>query len=98
MFAEDALKPIFDDVFHKTKNYTMQRSRFEKLDHFYSLCDSKSSVIDIGVSANEYNEYVNLFQSNFRLNSRQYTGLSIEPMDGIRENIQISDFSNMGET
>jgi hypothetical protein len=72
-------------IFQKIKNWAMQEYRAKKLEHFYSLCDKKSSILDVGVSNNEYNDSTNLFLKNFRLNSNQYTGLAIQSMDGIRK-------------
>ncbi len=72
-------------IFQKLKNWAMQESRTQKLEHFYSLCDKKSSILDVGVSNNEYNDSINLFLRNFRLNSNQYTGLAVQSMDGIRK-------------
>lgn len=72
-------------VFGKIKESVMQKSRSEKLEHFYSLCDQNASVLDVGVSDNEHNDSINLFLRNFRLDSSQYTGLAVEPMDGIRK-------------
>jgi hypothetical protein len=72
-------------IFLKVKIYFMNRSRPAKLDHFYSLCDTNSSVLDVGVSSNEHNDSVNMFLKNFRLNSNQYTGLAVQPMDEIRK-------------
>lgn len=63
----------------------MQKSRSKKLEHFYSLCEKQSSVLDVGVSYYEYNDAVNLFLRNFRFNASQYTGLAVEPMDDIRK-------------
>jgi len=71
-------------IFHKVKNSVMHRSRSKKLDHFYSLCDKQSSVLDVGVTNDEVNDSTNLFLSNFRLNDSQYTGLAVNPMDGMR--------------
>ena len=62
----------------------MRRSRSEKLDHFYSLCDIQSSVLDVGVSHREHDDSINLFLRNFRLKASQYTGLAVQPMDDIR--------------
>ncbi|GJL74293.1 MAG: hypothetical protein NMNS02_03990 [Nitrosomonas sp.] len=70
----------------------MQHSRTKKLDHFYSLCDKQSSVLDVGVSSNEHNDSVNLFLRNFRLNACQYTGLAIQPMDNIRKKYSKKNF------
>lgn len=72
-------------VFQKIKRSVMQKSRSKKLDHFYSLCDTQSLVLDVGVSNNEHNDSVNLFLRNFRLSSSQYTGLAVQPMDDIRK-------------
>ncbi len=72
-------------IIQKVKQSVMQRSRSEKLDHFYSLCDSQSSVLDVGVTNNEHNDSVNLFLRNFRLNPNQYTGLAVQTMDEIRK-------------
>ena len=44
-----------------------------------------SRILDVGVSNYEYNDQVNLFLKNFRLDSTQYTGLAIEPMDDIKK-------------
>lgn len=70
-------------VFKALKNEVMRRSRTKKLDHFYSLCAPHLNVLDVGVSNNEHNDQVNLFLNQFRLTPSQYTGLAIQPMDGI---------------
>lgn len=72
-------------IFQTVKRSVMLRSRSKKLDHFYSLCGSQSTVLDVGVSNIEHNDSINLFLKNFRLNSNQYTGLAVEPMDDIRK-------------
>ena len=72
-------------IFIIIKQYVMQKSRLKKLDHFYSLCEVQSSILDVGVSNNEHNDSVNLFLKNFRFDSSQYTGLAVEPMDDIRK-------------
>lgn len=61
----------------------MQRSRFKKLNHFYSVCDPQSNVLDVGVSNNEHNDQVNLFLNNFCFDPSRYTGLTIQPIDKI---------------
>lgn len=63
------------------KKSVMEKSRTKKLDHFYSLCTENSTVLDVGVSSNEYNESVNIFHRRFRLNPSQYTGLGTQSMD-----------------
>ena len=65
------------------KKSVMKWSRFKKLNHFYSLCDLNSNVLDVGVSNNEHNDQVNLFLNKFRLDPNQYTGLAIQPMNEI---------------
>ena len=72
-------------IYQKVKNSVMYRSRSKKLDHFYSLCDIQSSILDVGVTNDEVNDSTNLFLSNFRLNDSQYTGLAVLPMDDIRK-------------
>lgn len=72
-------------IFEKTKLIAMQKSRFKKLDHFYSLCDKQSFVLDVGVSKNKYADSTNLFLKNFKLTDTQYTGLAVQKMDGIRK-------------
>ena len=72
-------------IFQKAKKIAMQRSRSEKLDQFYSLCDRQSTVLDVGVTNNERHDSANLFLRNFRLNDSQYTGLAVQSMDGIRK-------------
>ena len=72
-------------IFEKTKLIAMQKSRFKKLDHFYSLCDKQSFVLDVGVSKNKYADFTNLFLKNFKLTDTQYTGLAVQKMDGIRK-------------
>jgi SAM-dependent methyltransferase len=68
----------------RLKKRVALRSRFSKLDYFYSLCDSNASILDVGVSSYEHSDQVNLFLRNFRLSSGQYTGLAIQPMDEMR--------------
>ena len=63
----------------------MQRSRSAKLDQFYSLCPQQSSVLDVGVSNNEYNRSINYFLNNFRLKDDQYTGIAVQPIENIRK-------------
>lgn len=70
-------------VFSALKSAVMQKSRAKKLDHFYSLCDPSSTVLDVGVSDYEHNAQVNLFLNQFRLNPTQYTGLAVRPMTDI---------------
>ncbi|MCW5207339.1 methyltransferase domain-containing protein [Desulfobulbus sp. US2] len=72
-------------AFQKVKKYVMEESRSKKLDHFYSLCDIQSSVLDVGVSNNEYSDSINLFLKRFRLYESQYTGLAVESMEKVRE-------------
>ncbi len=67
------------------KNDVMKSSRNKKLEHFYSLCDITSNVLDVGVTDNEHNSQVNLFLNEFRFSSNQYTGLAVEPMNNIRK-------------
>ena len=67
------------------KSGVMQKSRNNKLEHFYSVCAKNSSVLDVGVTGYlDYNPQVNLFLSNFRFNSDCYTGLAIEPVDQLK--------------
>lgn len=54
-------------VFKRAKHFVMQRSRRGKLDHFYSLCDRQSSILDVGVSNNEHDETINFLLKNFAL-------------------------------
>jgi SAM-dependent methyltransferase len=63
----------------------MQSSRAKKLDHFYSLCNESSQVLDVGVSNNEHSDAVNLFLNKFRFSAPQYTGLAVQPMDDMRK-------------
>lgn len=67
------------------KKQIMEKSRTKKLDHFYSLCDESSTVLDVGVSSNEYNDTINIFHRRFRLNPSQYTGLGTQPMNELQE-------------
>lgn len=67
------------------KSYLMEKSRTKKLNHFYSLCDLKASILDVGVSSSTYNDQMNLFLKNFRFQSSQYTGLAVESMDKMRK-------------
>ena len=62
------------------KSRVMRRSRLKKLDHFYSLCDPDSYVLDVGVSGSEKTEEENMFHRRFRFPAHQYTGLSINNM------------------
>lgn len=70
----------------------MQKSRIKKIDHFYSMCDPQSSVLDVGVGGYECNEWVNLFLRKFRFDSSQYTGLAVQPMDDIRNRYSAKKF------
>jgi len=76
---------VIVSIFQRVKQSAMQRSRSKKLGYFYSLCDAKSSVLDVGVSNNEHNDSVNMFLRKFRFNSNQYTGLAVQSMDDIRK-------------
>ncbi len=72
-------------LIRKLKVHVMGLSRNKKLDHFYLLCDSTSKVLDVGVSANEHNNQVNLFLNTFRHSENLYTGLGIETLDKIKK-------------
>ena len=77
-------------IFQKIKNSVMRKSRNSKLEHFYSLCHTNSSVLDVGVSNCEHNDSVNLFLRKFRLCSKQDTGLAVELMnDNKKKNPEI---------
>lgn len=65
------------------KKSVMEKSRKNKLDHFYSLCTTDSLVLDVGVSSNEHSESVNIFHRRFRLSPELYTGLGTESMSEI---------------
>ncbi|MDB9528789.1 methyltransferase domain-containing protein [Oscillatoria sp. CS-180] len=71
-------------IFQQFKQLVMQQSRASKLTHFYSLCKTDSSVLDVGVSCSLEDETENLFLKEFRLPSSQYTGLAVQPMDDLR--------------
>ncbi|MEP2652803.1 MAG: class I SAM-dependent methyltransferase [Paraglaciecola sp.] len=72
-------------ILQTVKNSAMYSSRSDKLEHFYSICEPESTVLDVGVSNREDNELNNLFLTNFRFEASQYTGLAIEDMGGIRK-------------
>lgn len=72
-------------LFKNLKKQVMKSSRSKKLDHFYSLCDPNSRILDVGVSNSEINDQANLFLKNFRFDSKQYTGLAVQPMDDTRK-------------
>jgi len=72
-------------VYQKVKQAVMLRSRNRKLDDFYSLCPPTASVLDVGVTGNEINNATNLFLKNFRFSDEQYTGLAVQPMEGMRK-------------
>lgn len=61
----------------------MQKSRLKKLEHFYTLCKKESSILDVGVSNNEYNPQVNMFLNEFRFEPQFYTGLAIQSLEKI---------------
>lgn len=71
-------------LFSLAKNATMRYSRSRKLNHFYALCNTSSSVLDVGVSRRVQDDSINLFLKTFRLPSSQYTGLGVESMDKIQ--------------
>ena len=68
-------------IVEKIKKIVMEKSREKKLDHFYSMCASDATVLDVGVSCYEYNDSINMFHRRFRLKPSQYTGLGTQPMD-----------------
>lgn len=72
------LKRILDTA----RATVMGQSRRSKLAHFYSLYD-KGTVLDVGVTDNEHNQYVNLFLNSFQLPARLYTGLAVESLQAI---------------
>jgi len=72
-------------VFAQIQNRVMQKSRSAKLVHFYSLCQTESKVLDVGVSNIEFNAQINMFLNNFKFSSNNYTGLAIDKMDEIRK-------------
>ena len=75
--------PLKDFISHHKKNI-MQRSRKQKLDHFYSLCNYSVPVLDAGVSGyQDYASQVNFFLNNFKFPSYQYTGLAVEPVNNL---------------
>ena len=68
------------------KSHVMEKSRKRKLEHFYSLSEWNSSVLDVGVTGYfDYNSQVNLFLSNFRYQSQYYTGLAVEPINQLEK-------------
>jgi hypothetical protein len=67
------------------KNNVMEKSRSQKLTHFYSLCQPESKVLDVGVSNIEHNAQVNMFLNKFKFSPDKYTGLAVENMDEIRK-------------
>ena len=72
-------------IFQKTKQSVMEKSRSAKLDHFFSLCTSQSSVLDVGVADNENFSSTNMLLNRFRYDDDLYTGLSIHSMEGMRQ-------------
>lgn len=72
-------------IYKDFKSLVMHRSRSKKLDHFYSLCEQQSNVLDVGVSKHKSNDHENMFLNTFRFDSNQYTGLAIQPMKEIAE-------------
>jgi len=61
----------------------MQWSRNKKLDHFYSLRSAGQTVLDVGVSANDWTGQVNMFLKQFRDEPALYTGLAVDDIGEI---------------
>lgn len=70
-------------LFLEFKSMVMQKSRSEKLEHFYACCSVESPVLDVGVSNNEYSPQTNKFLKEFRFDSKFYTGLAVQSLDKI---------------
>jgi hypothetical protein len=69
------------------KEHVKKISRRKKNDYFYSLCRHRCNVLDVGVFPETLqgnrNISTNDFLKGFRFPSRCYTGLSIDPLDGM---------------
>ena len=61
------------------KRRVMRRSRARKLDHFYSLY-SGGTLLDAGVSSNEWDPSINLLLNTFRYPGDLYTGLGVQSL------------------
>lgn len=70
---------------HQLKAAVMRSSRNKKLNHFYSLCKPDSNILDVGITNNEHNDYINIFLNKFRFRDSQYVGLAVESMEIIRK-------------
>ena len=60
----------------------MEKSRKNKLEHFFSLCKKGMSVLDVGVSAEKYQgeSTLNYFLKNFPYPATDYTGLGVQDL------------------
>ena len=69
----------------KLKEKAMRKSREEKLVHFYSLCSEGMTVLDVGVSSESGTGMParNYFLKNFKYDSKFYTGLGIQDLNGM---------------
>lgn len=66
----------------------MERSRKQKLEHFFSLCKEGMTVLDVGVSSEKYQGELikhNYFLKNFPYPASDYTGLGIEDLSGMEQ-------------
>lgn len=64
----------------RQKNKAMERSRAQKLEHFYSLCSAGCTVIDVGVSSEKTkasSAHRNYFRKNFHYPDEHFIGLGL---------------------
>ena len=71
------------------KEKVKEKSRKRKDEHFYSVCQDESSVLDVGVHPEitrpKKNISTNHFLKSFRFAPEKYVGLSIESLEGMAE-------------
>lgn len=73
---------------NKLKQHFQEKSRSEKLAHFYSLFDKPVSTLDVGVSSLKYHQMrapANHFLKTFRFPPECYTGLAVDEVTGLPE-------------
>lgn len=73
----------------KIKKRVQDRSREDKLNHFYSMYKDGMTVLDVGVFPEPSNpkapKSVNFFTKSFRYDSSLYTGLGLQYMEEMKQ-------------
>ncbi len=69
----------------KLRDLAMHWSRGKKMVQFNSLCSAEESVLDVGVSPNDWSDSVNIFLKQFKGKPTLYTGLAVEDISGVAE-------------